>query len=185
MNKKQKIIIGLLLMIIVGLMIYGTYYLIKNDSSNEDFVFNTGLPVVSPSTDYIDAVEQPIPKVKISSESLPNQTDILTNLDFQDFKKLFQSKQRSILILIKDGCGYCEAFVPEAVQALEEMNLKAYSINLNDLSKSERSKLVDYVYYKGTPTTYIIENGRAIHTFTGYTDKETIAAFVDMFYLRK
>ena len=60
----------------------------------------------------------------------------------------------------------------------------AYKINISDLTNDELSELYNYIDFNGTPTTYIISNGKAIHTYTGTADQDTLSSFIDYFYIR-
>ena len=108
----------------------------------------------------------------------------LNDIDFKTMKKLFQTTKKSILIIKKDNCSYCEEFLPEASKALEEMDVVAYTLNLTNLTLNESKSLLKYIYFEGTPTTFIIDQGKVSHVFNGATSKETLQAFIDLYYVR-
>lgn len=180
-NNIRKYLIYLLLVIIVGLLGYLVYFIVSNSKDND--LFETNLDSVTPSTNLIDKYEQPNPNVKVTKDTLPESTDTITLIDYKTFKELFEIKKRSILVIARTDCHYCNEFEPILADALNIINKNAYRINVDSLKSNE--KISSYVEYKGTPTTCIIENGKVTHTFTGSTDKETILAFLDLYFLRK
>ena len=163
MNKSvQAILVSILTLVAVGLVIFTVYYLLSNKDVNK-------VPVKE-----LD--------IKVTLDTLPNTDGILTELKYKDFTKLFQTSKRSILVVTKTGCGYCEEFLPELKSALGNLGISAYEVNMSNLDKTEN--IGNYLVVTGTPITYIIENGNVVHTFSGSTDAKTIEAFLDLYYVR-
>ena len=179
----KNVLIILLFLVAICLVGYGIKYIFDNADS-QDGVVDSGISSSHSDPTLVDGVEQPTPDVKVNLTTLPNTTDTITTLNYTDFKKLFKTSMRSILVLEKEGCEFCAAYEPVLKTALEELDLTAYKINITNLTSKENSDIFKYLNYDGTPTTYIIEQGKVIHTFSGYTDKSTIEAFLDVCYLR-
>ncbi len=181
MTKKIKIIIiSLLSLIATGLVIYTVYYLVTNRDTDDKVTTD-----LEPSTSHANQIDQiPIKDldIKVTTDTLPEVKDVITTLDYKDFTKLFTTSKRSILVVTKTGCSYCENYLPNLKQALANLGLNAYEINMSNLNTKEN--LGDYIVVYGTPITYIIENGNVIHTYSGLTDTKTIEAFLDLYYLR-
>jgi thioredoxin-related protein len=183
-NKTKFYIVVTLILLCLTLTIFGTIYALKHN--HEGYVISTGdLPVkYTASSNQVDNITLPTPNITVTTDKLPNQTGTLTEVDLATFKKLFQSSTKSIVTLEKDGCSYCEDFEPKFVDALEYFSIKAYKINISKLSNDELSELYNYVDFTGTPTTYIVNNGNAVHSYTGTADVDTLAAFIEYFYVR-
>ena len=183
MKNRKKIIAGILVLFIFGVLIYGCYYFFNNYDDTTNIV-KTEIEYVTSSADRIDKLEQPTPNVKVDLDTLPENDSTILEIDFNNFKKLFRTTKRSILFLDKTGCAACESFKPLLESALDDYNLNAYSIDITKFSEDEIRNTFDYIFFDGTPVTYIIENGKVTHTFNGSTSKEVIKAFLDIYYLR-
>src|SRR5574344_1747309 len=183
-NNLKFIIVMILIVIALGLIVYGVIYASKH--IKEGNVLSSGELNIkySGNASAIDAITLPIPSLEVNLTTLPKTTGTLTEINFATFKTLFQTNKKSILILEKTGCEYCEDFEPKFISALESNNATAYKINISNFSSSELSNLYDYVDFNGTPTTYIINNGKAIHSYSGDADSDTISAFIEYFYTR-
>lgn len=180
MNKKmQMILAGILTLVAVGLVIFTIYYLLHNKDVNK---VTTNLESTTSHAAQVDKV--PIKELdsKVTLDTLPETSGALTELKYKDFTKLFQTKKRSILVVTKTGCSYCEEFLPELKKALGNLGIGAYEVNISKMGKEEN--VGNFLVVTGTPITYIIENGNVVHTFSGSTDTKTIEAFLDLYYVR-
>ena len=179
---KSKLIIAFSF-ICVALFVFAAYYAIKHKDDGE--VLSTNKVNVSFSAaGQLDVVTMPNPKQNITLKSLPETTDTLTEINFNTFKKLFMTTKKSILAVEKNNCAYCADYEPKMIEALNENDVKAYKLNISNLSTEELFKIYDFINFTGTPTTFIIENGKVTHSFSGTTDKETLSAFIEYFYVR-
>lgn len=180
MNKSvQAILVSILTLVAVGLAIFTVYYLLSNKDVNK---VTTNLEKTTSHASQVDKVPVKELDIKVTLDTLPNTDGILTELKYKDFTKLFQTSKRSILVVTKTGCGYCEEFLPELKSALGNLGISAYEVNMSNLDKAEN--IGNYLVVTGTPITYIIENGNVVHTFSGSTDAKTIEAFLDLYYVR-
>jgi thiol-disulfide isomerase/thioredoxin len=186
LNKKniQSIIIIGLFVVMAGLITFGVIYTVRHYHDGE--VLNSGdLPVkFTGDAASVDSIELPNPNLKITLDTLPDTDGTLTEINFKTMTKLFQTSKTSILVLEKTGCTYCEDFEPNFISALENYKLTAYKINISNFTTDELSELYNYLDFNGTPTTYIIRNGVAVHSYAGDADTDTISAFIDYFYIR-
>lgn len=180
---KKSILIIICGVLCIGLFIYASYFAIKHKNDGE--VLSTNKVNVSfNASGQLDVVTMPNPNQNITLKTLPETTDTLTTINYNTFKKLFMTTKKSILTIEKNNCNYCADYEPKFIEALNENNVKAYKLNISDLSNSELFKIYDFVNFTGTPTTFIIENGKVTHSFSGTTDKETLSAFIEYFYVR-
>lgn len=180
MNKKTQVILaGILTLVAVGLIIFAVYYLISNKDVNK---VTTKLESTTSHASQIDKVPVKELETNITLDTLPETNGALTSLQYKDFKKLFQTSKKSVLVVTKTGCSYCEEFLPELKTALGNLGISAYEVNMSNMGKDEN--IGDYLVVTGTPITYIIENGNVVHTFSGSTDAKTIEAFLDIYFVR-
>src|SRR5699024_9308861 len=113
-------------------------------------------PTIDEESDYgnslINQDKQPEPDVNVSDDTkLPSLTDTLTNINYNDFKKLFESTKKSMVVVVKDGCSFCKAFLPTLEDALNSLEQKIYVLNTSNLSIDEKKDLGNYIYIEGTP----------------------------------
>ena len=174
----------LLLLVAIGLIVYGVFYALKNYNRGEIMTVNTVDLKKTISSDQLDSVTQPNPNLPLTLKELPKANNTINDIDFKTLKRLFQTDNKSILLLVKNDCDFCNQLNPIAEEVLKELNTKAYRLNLSKLSDSEVKELYNYIDYSGTPTTYVIDKGIAKHTLTGIVDKESLTAFIDYFYSR-
>ena len=185
LNKNVRFyIIITLTAITVILTTFGIFYALKNN--HKGYVISSGdLPVkFTADASQVDSITLPTPITKVDTDTLPKTTGTLTSIDFKTFKLLFQTSKKSILTLEKDNCSYCEDFEPKFINALEYFKVTAYKINISSLTEDELSEIYNYIDFTGTPTTYIISNGKANHSYTGTADQDTLSSFIDYFYVR-
>ena len=179
----RVIIIIVLTLTIISFIGYAIFYTIKHKDDGE--VLSSGkIQVQFNANGALDILTLPNPLENVTSKTLPETKGTLTEIDFKTLKKLFQTTKKSILALEKDDCEFCADFEPKFIEALEENNATAYKINISKISNDDLINIYNYIDFNGTPTTYIIENGKATHSFSGTSDKETLSAFIEYFYIR-
>ena len=183
-NNIKTIIIIILLLIVTGLVVYGVNYAIKNKNRDEITTLNDVQDKYTINKDQLDNVKLPVNDNPLVYNDLPEINNTIEDIDYKTFEKIFKSHGKSILILTKNDCSYCEDYLPIAEKSLNDNNIKAYKINVSNLSKKEKENIYQYIDYDGEPTTYYIVDGNAKHSLTGIVDKETLDAFIDYFYIR-
>ena len=184
MKKSKLILIIVLIVIGIGLVSYGTYYALTNGKGGEVLREDILNVHYNGNKDQVDALEQPSPNESITLTTSPDTKGFLTEINYETFKQLFKTSNKNILAIEKDDCEYCKDFEPKFKKALEEHSAYAYKLNLSNLTNTEKVDLYKYVDFTGTPTTYVIQNGKATHTFTGTAEQETLSAFIEYFFVR-
>ncbi len=185
MKKNIKFyVIIVLLLLIIGLTIFGVIYAIKNHNKTDILTIDNMNNKITINSNQLDSISQPITDAPLVYKELPKAKDTITEIDFKTFKKIFQTEGKSILILVKDRCNYCDQFIPTFENTLNYYNIKAYKIDISKISSNASIDMYNYIDYEGTPTTYIINNGKVKHVLSGSVDEDTLKAFIDYFYLR-
>lgn len=108
----------------------------------------------------------------------------IKEISYSDYEKQIESDKPFIVMIVNDGCSYCEKFIPVMKEVSEEYKIPVSSINLANLTQEEYSALAkSNVYLKteqwGTPTTLILKGKRVIDSLGGYTDKEALISFME------
>ena len=180
----KKVSIIVLLVIMFCLVFFGVFYAIKNYNREDIVTIDTKDIKRTIGDGQLDSVSQPDVNVEVKYYVLPETKSTLEYINTDTLKKLFQNQTKSIVVVSDDTCTNCADYLPILESALKKYNLSAYIINLNDLDEKGIHELYQYVYYEGTPTTYIIQSSKVNHVLTGSVDEETILSFIDYFYIR-
>lgn len=133
--------------------------------------------IIGESETYVSSLEAS------SSNTNTDDTSNLTLIDYDQYKEIYDSKEKSIVVLGQTGCGACTAFKPVINEIAKEYGITIYFVNLTDWEQSETYDLMGSLsYFKeresfGTPLTLIIENGDNIDEQEGHNSKDTTLAF--------
>lgn len=106
-----------------------------------------------------------------------NEVEYLVNVDYEDFNTKLENKEDFILEVVQTGCSNCTAFSPKFENVLEEYEITAYSLNLTDMTESDRKNFLDTYKVDGTPTVIFFKKGKETSTLkriTGNQNKEKI-----------
>lgn len=183
--KRKDLILKVLMVLMIIMILGGCIYLFSQRNNLEQIDY----PTIDEESDYgnslINQDKQPEPDVNVSDDTkLPSLTDTLTNINYNDFKKLFESTKKSMVVVVKDGCSFCKAFLPTLEDALNSLVQKIYVLNTSNLSIDEKKDLGNYIYIEGTPTTYVIKNGSVTGAIEGNKSEEIIKSWIELFYVR-
>lgn len=183
--KRKDLILKVLMVLMIIMILGGCIYLFSQRNNLEQIDY----PTIDEESDYgnslINQDKQPEPDVNVSDDTkLPSLTDTLTNINYNDFKKLFESTKKSMVVVVKDGCSFCKAFLPTLEDALNSLVQKIYVLNTSNLSIDEKKDLGNYIYIEGTPTTYVIKNGSVTGAIEGNKSEEIIKSWIELFYIR-
>lgn len=104
-----------------------------------------------------------------------------------DFEKVFNSKERSVIYYASSQCSYCELETPILETIAEDYDMEYLYIDSIKLSKSQREEILKKLNIEqSTPTTVIVEKGKVIDTQVGYAaGKEYVDFFKESGMLPK
>ena len=99
-----------------------------------------------------------------------------------EYLDLVKSSEKSIILVARPTCGYCQKFTPILKQAMEDMNLTINYIDTDKFSEYDWTPFTESLDYLkseqwGTPLTLIVQNGEAIAENNGYVELDTIKEF--------
>ena len=106
-----------------------------------------------------------------------------TEITYSEYEEKVNNEEAFLVIIVRDGCGYCEMYEPIVEEVANEYKLPIYYINLTNLSEEEVSELSSKnVYLKrnkwGTPTTLFMYGSHVVDSISGYVEKDTFVDFV-------
>ena len=104
-------------------------------------------------------------------------------ITYSNYLEKIDSNEPFLVVIVKDGCGYCEMYEPILKEVADEYNLPINYINLTNLSEEEYNNLAQSnAYLKknqwGTPTTLFMLGYSVIDSIGGYVDKDKFVDFV-------
>ena len=104
-------------------------------------------------------------------------------ITYSNYLEKIDSNEPFLVVIVKDGCGYCEMYEPILKEVADEYNLPINYINLTNLSEEEYNDLAQSnAYLKknqwGTPTTLFMLGVSVIDSIGGYVDKDKFVDFV-------
>lgn len=104
-------------------------------------------------------------------------------ITYSNYLEKIDSNEPFLVVIVKDGCGYCEMYEPILKEVADEYNLPINYINLTNLSEEEYNNLAQSnAYLKknqwGTPTTLFMLGDSVIDSIGGYVDKDKFVNFV-------
>lgn|SRR5574344_1050455 len=92
------------------------------------------------------------------NQNSSNYTNIKV-LNIYELKEKINDKDSFVLVISKDDCSHCKAFLPVLDKIGKNYNLTFYDISQTSLSDEETTYLKNIANISGTPTTVFIVNG--------------------------
>ena len=104
-------------------------------------------------------------------------------ISYTEYEELMNSNKPFLMIIIQDGCGYCEMYEPVVEEAANELGIPVNYLNLTNLSSEESTKLSKSNSYLkknqwGTPTTLFMVGDKVIDSIGQYVEKDDFVSFV-------
>ena len=127
-----------------------------------------------------------IKKDDINSDNNVETTELekagFNEVTLSEYLDLVKSSEKSIILVARPTCGYCQKFTPILKQAMEDMNLTINYIDTDKFSEDDWTPFTESLDYLkseqwGTPLTLIVQNGEAIAENNGYVELDTIKEF--------
>ena len=88
-----------------------------------------------------------------------DETDYIKEITLNDVINKQEDGDSFILYIKQTNCEHCAEFTPTFMGVLREHNLKAYALNLTDLTEEENEIYADTFDVSGTPTVLFFEDG--------------------------
>ena len=99
------------------------------------------------------------------------------DLSYSKFKDKIKNEDTFFFVVVRDGCSYCEKFLPILEEVTNEYDITGYKINIAKMSEEEYKEFDSIYDVDGTPTTIFIENGKEtslLQRIDGYVGKEKL-----------
>ncbi len=116
-----------------------------------------------------------------------NNTITLENAGFNsvtldEYLNLLKGSEKSVILVARPTCSFCEMFTPVLKQASEELGVKINYINIDEFTDDDWTKFNSSLEYLnteewGTPLTLIVQNNEAVDINSGYVELSEIKKF--------
>lgn len=108
----------------------------------------------------------------------------INEITYAEYEDKIDSEKPFIVMIVNDGCSYCEMFIPVMTEVTSEYNIPVYSLNLALLTGDEYNSLSNSNSYLkrndwGTPTTLLMQGKTVIDSISGYKEKEQVVDFME------
>lgn len=106
-----------------------------------------------------------------------------TEITYSEYEEKLNTEAPFVVVIINDGCGYCEMYEPVVEEVANEYGLPISYINLANLTTDEYNALAKSNSYLrknqwGTPTTLFMYGEHVVDSFGGYVEKDALVEFV-------
>lgn len=125
------------------------------------------------------------PKLDIELPIALEGTAGFTEITYSEYVEKMNTEAPFLVVIVRDGCGYCEMYEPILKEVAEEYSLPIYYINMTNLNNDEYTALgTSNSYLKknqgkwGTPTTLFMYGNTVVDSIPGYVDKDKFVEFV-------
>ena len=119
-----------------------------------------------------------------SKSNNSNETVALEDAGFKEvtldeYLDLIKKDEKSIILVARPTCSYCEAFAPILSEAKDDLGLTINYIDTDKFSSDDWTTFnesLDYLSENewGTPLTLIVQNGKVVDANNGYVELDAI-----------
>ena len=107
----------------------------------------------------------------------------INEITYSEYEEKINNEETFLVMIVNDGCSYCEMFIPVMTEVANEYSIPVYSLNLANLTSDEYNSLSNSNSYLkrerwGTPTTLLMQGKTVIDSIGGYVEKENLVSFV-------
>lgn len=108
----------------------------------------------------------------------------LNQITYNEYKDMVSNDEAFIMILEREGCGYCTQYMPLAKEVADDNNIAITYIDTDTLTSDEFNELSSTNEYLkknswGTPTTLFMLGDRVVDAIGGYVEKSVIEKFIE------
>lgn len=104
----------------------------------------------------------------------------IKEISLSDVIKKQKDEDSFILYIKSTNCEHCKVFTPRLISVLKENKLKAYSLNLANLSEEDTKTYQDTFTIEGTPTVLFIDKGNeSLIRIEGEQTKDVIKSKIE------
>ncbi|HIU39749.1 MAG TPA: conjugal transfer protein TraF [Candidatus Aphodocola excrementigallinarum] len=117
-----------------------------------------------------------------SNETVALESAGFNEVTLDEYLNLVNGQDKSIILVARPTCSYCEAFAPILSEAADDLGLTINYIDTDKFSSDDWTTFnesLDYLSENewGTPLTLIVQNGEVVDANNGYVELDDIKTF--------
>ena len=106
----------------------------------------------------------------------------LNEITYTKYKEMVDNDDAFVLVIERDGCYYCQQYMPLLKEYVDKNKLAVVYINTDNLKEDEYQELSTTNNYLkknkwGTPTTLFMIGSRIVDSISGYVETDSIDKF--------
>lgn len=99
-----------------------------------------------------------------------------------DFQKLIQSNQLTLVNFFATWCGPCQMFKPVLEEIKKELGDQVTIIKIDvDKNQAFTAEYSTKYNMRGVPTTMLFKNNKLLWQQSGYMDKQTVLNYINQY----
>ena len=119
-----------------------------------------------------------------SSEKVSLENAGFNELSLDSYMELIAKDEKSVILVARPTCSYCELFTPILKQASEEMGITVNYVNTDRFTQDDWTKFTGSLSYLieedwGTPLVLIVQNNNVVADNGGYVELDVIKSFFE------
>ncbi len=123
-------------------------------------------------------------KESSSSEKVSLENAGFNELSLDSYMELIAKDEKSVILVARPTCSYCELFTPILKQASEEMGITVNYVNTDKFTQDDWTKFTGSLSYLteedwGTPLVLIVQNNNVVADNGGYVELDVIKSFFE------
>lgn len=105
-------------------------------------------------------------------------------IGYSDYSQMVEENKNFVLLVVREGCTYCESFEPIMEETVNEKNIPVYVIDIATFTEDELNEFYESNKFLskgdwGTPTTLVLQGSVVIDSLEGMTEKDKLIEFLD------
>ena len=117
-----------------------------------------------------------------SNETVALEEAGFNEVTLDEYLDLVKGPEKSIILVARPTCSYCEAFAPILSEVIDDLGLTINYIDTDKFSSDDWTTFnesLDYLSENewGTPLTLIVQNGEVVDVNQGYVELDDIKTF--------
>lgn len=182
------LLISILVMVLVTMIssIISTIVIVSNSKSKELVLKVVKIIIIIIAALALVSLTVGVTYVKKAEESKVENVTLETagfnKVTVSEFVELTKSEQKSIVLVARPTCSYCELFTPILKKAMDDMDLVINYVDTDTFSEEDWNTFSNSLEYLsttewGTPLVLIVQNGKVVADNQGYVELDEIKSF--------
>lgn len=107
-----------------------------------------------------------------------------TELSIDEYLDLIKKDEKSLILVARPTCGYCQKFTPILSSVQKQMDLKVYYINTDNFDENSWNKFSSSFSYLsteqwGTPLLLVVQKNEIVDLNNGYVEVDALKEFLE------